>query len=55
MVCCARSKGVNVHVYENNFGTDYFERFACYDVANASHTIHMLWQGHSHYNNLELH
>ena len=55
MVCCALSKGVNVHVYEKSFSKDSFERFPCHDVANASHTIHMLHQGSSHYDNLELH
>ena len=52
MFCFARSKGVNVHVYKMN--GDCFERITCFDVANASHTIHMLHLGGSHYDSLEL-
>ena len=54
LVCCALSKGVNVHVYHPLPG-DRYERVSCFDVDGASHTVHMLFEGGMHYDSLELH
>ena len=54
MACCALSRGVNVHVYQQ-LPSGSFLRFSCWNVDNASHTVHMLFRGGTHYDSLELH
>ena len=54
LACCALSKGVNIHVY-HRLPSGSFERVSCFDVDNASHTVHMLYQGGVHYDSLEPH
>ena len=54
LACCALSRGVNVHVY-HRLPSGSFERVSCFDVDDASHTVHMLFVGGMHYGSLELH
>eukprot|EP00667_Euglena_gracilis_P010935 EG_transcript_11154 len=50
MAACSRLKEVNVHVYERCPGG--FKRISCFNVPNATKTIHVLYGGGVHFDAL---
>jgi hypothetical protein len=61
MAACALLKRVNVHVYErrgglsflpSGFGGGGYKRISCFDVSNATRTVHVLYCGGVHYDAL---
>lgn len=44
MAAASRLKRVNVHVYEQRYGTGY-KRISCFDAPRATRTIHVLYRG----------
>lgn len=50
MAACSRLKHVNVHVYEKRFTG--FKRISCFNVPEATKTIHVLYQGGVHFDAL---
>jgi hypothetical protein len=57
MAACSVLHSVNIHVYERQrggFRGNSFKRISCFDVKNATKTVHVLYTGGVHYNALEV-